>query len=606
MAFLIVFVFFYVCDAEHYDVYLMGGQSNADGRANVSELSGDLASWSGEVPGVLAYYVNPVNKNPLAPSYDTGWINLQPGLSIAPGYYGAVPSPTFGFEVSLFRILEEYFPDQNVAFIKVTKGGTSLHTDWNPAGSSANYMWQTFTNFVPQAIATLTNAGHSVTLRGMVWHQGEADRDNDDFQSDLTDFIAAVRAFVGEAEFPFVLGELEQDTETANVDDVKRAIRNEDIRAVAESDGYVGVASSFGLLTQDGTHFNSASQVEFGIRYAEQVFAMGGGVPRLYREGFVISNATYSAGNTGPLSDSGWSVYAEDGSDFSGISTSPSLAGYDAGAPDGDGYRLAMGSGTTLDLVLVSDAGQITSEQRDGVLSFGLQHRDQYNSGSLHFLAEVGGAWYVSGAFAANNSGWRSESVSVESADWYLWEADLTDGFDRTGISKTGEALPGGAITEIGILVNNLSVGDYYRIDDVEIFGNPPSRILDQDEDGLSDLWEIYEFGSLGVSAGGDDDQDGDHFSDEFEYRAGTDPSDSFSRLAFNPPVVSAEGDGMTLSWSSVSGRFYNVSSAGSLRGVWTNLISGVLAVGSVTTQSVSFSETGTSAFFRVSLNELN
>lgn len=201
----------------------------------------------------------------------------------------------------------------------------------------------------------------------------------------------------------------------------------------------------------------------------------------LYHEGFVINNPQYKAGNFGSFSDFGWSVYAEDGVDYSSSAANPVMAAYDAGSPDGDSYRAAIGSGATLDFVMISDASGIAPSQRDGLLTFSFQHRDAYNSGDMRFLALVDGTWYASDAYAAVNSGWVSASVSVESALWYAWESSLSDGFERANISSTGSALASGTITSVGLVVNNLSGGDYYRIDDFNMNGSvvpEPATVL--------------------------------------------------------------------------------------------------------------------------------
>ena len=54
----------------------------------------------------------------------------------------------------------------------------------------------------------------------------------------------------------------------------------------------------------------------------------------------------------------------------------------------------------------------------------------------------------------------------------------------------------------------------------------------DVDGDGLPDEWELDQFEDLETSDGGEDDQDGDGYSDFMERLCGTDPNDSADRLA--------------------------------------------------------------------------
>jgi hypothetical protein len=251
-----------------YDVYLIAGQSNADGRGYTNLLTGELAAFAGTQSNVRIFFANPANSDPVNPTYKTGWVALKPGYAVPPGFSGALPSDRFGFELSFGRALAEHHPDRNIALLKVTRGGTSLSADWDPVGG-ANYMWQTFTNQVPAALATLTAGGNSYTIRGMIWHQGESDGGNPTFQADLAQFIGATRAFLGLPEMPFAIGELERDDVTPTVS--SRTYQLQAMASVAAADPFSGIVSSAGFLTIDGTHFDTPSVISFGQRYADAI-----------------------------------------------------------------------------------------------------------------------------------------------------------------------------------------------------------------------------------------------------------------------------------------------------------------------------------------------
>jgi autotransporter-associated beta strand protein len=249
-----------------YDVYLIAGQSNADGRGRNSDLTGVLASYADPQSGVKIFYVNPANSDPVNPNYNTGWTALAPGYSVAPGFSGPLPSATFGFELSLARALAAKDPERNVAIIKVSRGGTNLHTQWDPAGGD-NFMWRTIANKVPEALAALTANGDTAEIRGIFWHQGESDGGNPTYQTDLIELIAAVRSLAGNPDLPFAIGELERDDVTPTVSG--RSYQLNAMANVAAADPYTFVVSSAGLPTVDGTHFTSAAYITFGERFAK-------------------------------------------------------------------------------------------------------------------------------------------------------------------------------------------------------------------------------------------------------------------------------------------------------------------------------------------------
>ncbi len=249
-----------LAQAVEYDLYLVAGQSNCDGRADKTELTGRLAGWSGVQTNVLIHYTNPHSRDPENPTYQTGWTNLMPGFGIK--YTSeSFPSDRYGPELSFGKLMADSYPDRNAAFIKVSRGGTTLYSDWSPVGNG--FMWQTFTNEVTQAMQALTDAGHTLNLRGMIWHQGESDinRTSAEFSADLTAFLSAVRSFAGDAELPVVLGELAP----------QYASRTIDLNAVAAVDPYTSIVSAEDLMFPDAVHFDSVSQLVLGRRYAAAI-----------------------------------------------------------------------------------------------------------------------------------------------------------------------------------------------------------------------------------------------------------------------------------------------------------------------------------------------
>ena len=250
-----------LAQADHYDVFVVAGQSNCDGRGKASELTGPLAKWAKPQNDVLIAYSCSNLRGPVLTS--GGFKPLQPGWSVAPGKGKPtkLPSGTFGPEVSFGRGMADRLKGQKVALIKFAEGGTSLAKDWNPAVKERLY--PAFREFTRKSLKELKDAGHTYTVRGMIWHQGESDAalTAAEYETMLTAFIASVRTDLEVPELPFGVGEVFDNGKRDNI----RAAQ----KATAEKMKAVFFVPADKLKTFDGgTHFDAASQIELGERFA--------------------------------------------------------------------------------------------------------------------------------------------------------------------------------------------------------------------------------------------------------------------------------------------------------------------------------------------------
>jgi len=241
----------------NYDVYLFAGQSNMDGRAKASNLT---EAQRQPFTNVIIYYRNP-------PHSTDGWKPLEPGYSTAPHYQGGLPSPTFGPEVGFAFAMTIAQPEQQFAFIKGSKGGTSLSKDWNPGikgkPETQGPCYRNFLETIHLATSDLIKTGSTFKLCGLLWHQGESDAKSstEAYQERLVRFIARIREDTGVADLPVVVGEV--------FDNGKRDTVRAAIKIVGHSSPSLGFVSAASTHTLDaGTHFNAASQLLMGQRYA--------------------------------------------------------------------------------------------------------------------------------------------------------------------------------------------------------------------------------------------------------------------------------------------------------------------------------------------------
>lgn len=254
--------------AEEFDVYILAGQSNMDGRGDVEDLEKAHPELSEPNRAIPIWYANSAGQG-----YSTGWVPLAPGLSIPPRFTRkadpSLPSNTFGVEVSFGPAMAARRDGRRVAIIKVSRGGTSLVRDWDPEFTNEDALYKLLIQTVTDALAEMADNGDTGHLRGMVWHQGESDRNSTVYADRLAAFIQHVRDDLGQPALPLVIGEV--------FDNGGRDTIRAQQHLAAEKIEHAVCVSCDGLATADGTHFDAESLVTFGLRFAEAMQTLEAG-----------------------------------------------------------------------------------------------------------------------------------------------------------------------------------------------------------------------------------------------------------------------------------------------------------------------------------------
>lgn len=253
---LVLMSFAPTASAAAIDVYLLAGQSNMDGRGKTAELDAALKEPLKDVP---IWYRQPLGDS-------GGFQPLAPGFSIPPGHKGGLPGPTFGIELSFARALLAKEPKQRIAFIKGSRGGTTIE-QWGPGQpgkpDTQGECYRLYIDTIGKAIAALKADGHTPTIRALLWHQGESNaKDTTEvYQAKLEKFIARIREDVGIADLPVLVGEVIDNGERNGVRAAQKAIPG-----VVKNTVFV---TCDGLTSSDkGTHYDTKSVIEFGQRFA--------------------------------------------------------------------------------------------------------------------------------------------------------------------------------------------------------------------------------------------------------------------------------------------------------------------------------------------------
>jgi hypothetical protein len=267
--------------ADHYRVYLLGGQSNGNGRADASELTAPLDAPQSDV----RFYWHKTQDTPNGNLIQDTWVDLQEGS----GHGINNPSShdvEFGPELTFGRDMADANPTVNIAIIKYTHGGSNLHTQWLASKTTTGPMYDTFLATVQAGLSALTTAGHSYEMGGMLWVQGESDTSGanaTNYAANLTNLIERVRADVGGARpggytLPFLISGLSDSQYGSAITTPGSGsyIVRQTQESVAATQRQTAFVNTDGFLTYtNGTiHFNATGQMALGQACATQMRAL--------------------------------------------------------------------------------------------------------------------------------------------------------------------------------------------------------------------------------------------------------------------------------------------------------------------------------------------
>jgi hypothetical protein len=251
------------------NVFLVGGQSNAEGRNTLASLPTGLAN---PIPNVMMYH---------GTNIENYYFNHQGPLGNG-SYWSYNPNQVqWGpYHVTLKQIADSI---PNVVAVQVSAGGSVLDSVASPTASRGSWsdrfgsipggtpaLLQALEQRVDALKAWATTNGVQLNFRGMFWHQGEADQQVGgssvtNYESNWQDVVDYIRGFT-RADLPIIYGTV-SDQSTLFDATIKAAQL-----AVAAGDSNLYCRDNDGLAMIGGgdtTHFSAASAVTFGEWAAE-------------------------------------------------------------------------------------------------------------------------------------------------------------------------------------------------------------------------------------------------------------------------------------------------------------------------------------------------
>ncbi len=274
--------------AKKYIVFYLGGQSNMDGHGTVSELPKEL---NRPVNGVYIFHGNSTKD-----TFEVGgqgiWEVLKPG-------HGASHSATFqknnlsnefGLELTFATEMQKLYPNSNIALIKYSRGGTSIHKDaagpfgcWEP-----DFTVGTGVNQYDHFLATVRNAyavhdidgdGEDDELipAGILWMQGESDAGKaewaNQYAANLKRLMDLIRAAFRTDDLPVVVGRISDsgNSPTGKVWKYGREIRWQQAKFVSRDQNAALVTSTDNYDYSDPYHYDSKGYIDLGKQFAKKM-----------------------------------------------------------------------------------------------------------------------------------------------------------------------------------------------------------------------------------------------------------------------------------------------------------------------------------------------
>ncbi|MGV8093893.1 MAG: glycoside hydrolase family 88 protein [Mangrovibacterium sp.] len=222
-----------------FHIYILMGQSNMAGRGEITEE-----------------FRNESNPNVFMLNKENQWVIASHPLHFdKPTVAGVGPGLAFGLNMA------KADPSVKIGLVPCAVGGTSIE-HWQPGA----YDKKTKTHPYDDALVRIKEAMKSGVVKGVLWHQGEADRGKSStYLLHLSGLIERIRNEVNDPRLPFVAGELGRYISQSNN-------INDELAKLSAQVPYTAVTASEGLVHKgDGTHFDSFSAEKLGQRFTQKM-----------------------------------------------------------------------------------------------------------------------------------------------------------------------------------------------------------------------------------------------------------------------------------------------------------------------------------------------
>lgn len=276
-------------------LFYLGGQSNMDGYGFNNELPDSLRTT---FKNVWIYHGNPAKDE----ETDGGlgkWDTLKPGHGVLFSSNGKENnlSDRFGVELSFAKRLQELYPNEKIAIIKYSKGGTAIDSiaakkpyasgSWEPDYKGTNGVNQydhyltTIKNALKVRDINSNGIEDELIPSGIIWMQGESDGFYTEdiasrYYANLKRLMDLMRASFHTDNLPVVIGKISDSGANKGeptwphgkiIQDAQEAyVRNHTNTAI--------VRNTSQYQYSDLYHYNSKGFIDLGVQFAEAIYKL--------------------------------------------------------------------------------------------------------------------------------------------------------------------------------------------------------------------------------------------------------------------------------------------------------------------------------------------
>ncbi|MDW7690222.1 sialate O-acetylesterase [Flammeovirgaceae bacterium SG7u.111] len=275
-----------------FKLFYLGGQSNMDGFGYVKDLPDSLNTTFGNV------WIFHGNSAP--DEAETGglgmWDKLKPGHGTGFSSDGKTNklSNRFGIELSFAKKLQRLYPNQKIAIIKYSRGGTSIDTLGSPRSGTwdADYIGSNGLNQYDHFLTTMKHAlktsdidgdGKPDTLipSGILWMQGESDAGSEEialkYYGHLKRLMDLIRAAMLTDDLPVVIGKISDSWNDADgkVWDYCELVQYAQEKYIRTDKNAAIIRDTRYYKYSDKWHYDSPGYIDFGEKFAEKIAELG-------------------------------------------------------------------------------------------------------------------------------------------------------------------------------------------------------------------------------------------------------------------------------------------------------------------------------------------